>query len=183
VVRANKKNDCKVCCCNHEHKKDCLWLKYEKKYGSEKAHELHTTSCKCYLRVKEGACNDHSLDCKDYGKFYQELKKIDNEKFIKNCLLSNYLQLMPASNSNKRMIMCCCSSDLAHNEEQKFVLFGNKDKKVFDMVDYETGQAIEKKADLSKITLPQESLRDFNHRNEEKIEIIKFLMATDERLL
>ena len=79
--------------------------------------------------------------------------------------------------------MCCCSSDLAHNEEQKFVLFGNKDKKVFDMVDYETGQAIEKKADLSKITLPQESLRDFNHRNEEKIEIIQFLMATDERLL
>ena len=67
------------------------------------------------------------------------------------------------------MIMCCCSSDLAHNERQKFVLLGKKDKTVFEMVKYEDGQAQEIKADLSKIVLPQESLRDFNHRNEEKI--------------
>jgi len=51
------------------------------------------------------------------------------------------------------------------------------------MVKYEDGQAQEIKADLSKIVLPQESLRDLNHRNEEKIEIINFLMAKDQRLL
>jgi hypothetical protein len=32
--------------------------------------------------------------------------------------------------------MCCCRPDLIHNEEEKFILLGNKDKKVFDMVDY-----------------------------------------------
>ena len=52
------------------------------------------------------------------------------------------------------MIMCCCSSELAHNELQKFIFQGNRDKKVFDMEDYETGQAQEFKADFNKITLP-----------------------------
>ena len=51
------------------------------------------------------------------------------------------------------------------------------------MREYEAGQALEFKADFNKITLPQVNLRDFNHRNGEKIEIINFLMAKDERLL
>ena len=61
---------------------------------------------------------------------------------------------MPAPLSDKRMIMCCCSGDKAHNELQKFVFLGNRDKKVFDMKHYETGQAQEFKADFNKITLP-----------------------------
>ena len=61
---------------------------------------------------------------------------------------------MPAENSNKRMIMCCCSGEIAHNEIQKFIYQGNRDKKVFDMQEYEAGQALEFKADFNKITLP-----------------------------
>ena len=117
VVAGSDENDCKVCCCMHAHKDDCLWLRYRDKFGEDKAHELHTAGCKCFKKSVEGAYNDHSLDCKDYERFYSELIKVDkNQTFIKNCHLPHYLQLMPAANSNKRMIMCCCSSDLAHNE-------------------------------------------------------------------
>jgi hypothetical protein len=46
--------------------------------------------------------------------------------------------------------MCCCSPDLAHNEEQKFVLLGNKDKKVFETAQVKIVKIKEFKQDLSK---------------------------------
>jgi hypothetical protein len=42
VVAGSDENDCKVCCCMHAHKDDCLWLRYRDKFGEDKAHELHT---------------------------------------------------------------------------------------------------------------------------------------------
>jgi len=44
---------------------------------------------------------------------------------------SAYVQQPPTGYCNKRMIMCCCASDLSHNERQKFILYGNKNKVVF----------------------------------------------------
>ena len=35
--------------------------------------------------------------------------------------------------------MCCCSNDIAHDESQKFVIMGAKDKKVFDHTHYDKG--------------------------------------------
>jgi hypothetical protein len=36
--------------------------------------------------------------------------------------------------------MCCCSSELAHDESQKFVIMGARFKKVFDRKNYITGE-------------------------------------------
>jgi hypothetical protein len=46
--------------------------------------------------------------------------------------------------------MCCCRPDLPHNEEQNFVLLGNKDKTIFNMVNYQPQKF---KPDLSQIRL------------------------------
>lgn len=50
AVGAMGKNDAKVCCCFHAHKKDCLWQLYRDKKGDEAAHDLHTPKCKCYTK-------------------------------------------------------------------------------------------------------------------------------------
>jgi len=61
AVGAGAKTDMKVCCCMHDHKQDCLWWDYRAKYGPEKAHELHTPKCKCYVKSDKEMYNDHSV--------------------------------------------------------------------------------------------------------------------------
>jgi hypothetical protein len=50
TIRASSTN-CKSCCCAHSHTKDCIWYKYARMYGYEKAHELHSDkgNCTCNL--------------------------------------------------------------------------------------------------------------------------------------
>ena len=72
--------------CMHGHKKECLWSIYREKYGEEKAHDLHSAKCLCFKQSSESAYNDHAVDCLEYKRFYDELKKVDvNDTFIKNC--------------------------------------------------------------------------------------------------
>jgi hypothetical protein len=52
AVGAMVGTDSKSCCCDHDHKKDCLWEKYRAKYGPEAAHKLHTPKCNCYSKLK-----------------------------------------------------------------------------------------------------------------------------------
>ena len=86
AVAGSEQNDCKVCCCMHDHNKECLWWIYREKYGDEKAHQLHTANCKCFKKSDESAYNDHAVDCLSYIRFYKELLKVDkNQTFIKNC--------------------------------------------------------------------------------------------------
>jgi hypothetical protein len=61
TVAADSSDNCKVCCCMHDHKDDCLWLRYREKHGEDKAHELHTAKCRCFTtKVKP---NDHTNNC------------------------------------------------------------------------------------------------------------------------
>jgi hypothetical protein len=65
--------------------------------------------------------------------------------------------------------MCCCRPELTHNEEEKFILLGNKDKKVFDMIDCEDKkfhQPQKGKMNQNKIRLTTSS-KDCNLRNKE----------------
>ena len=100
----------------HEHKKDCLWWLYREAYGEEKAHELHTAKCQCFKLSRKDAYNDHAADCSEYFNFYNSLRKVNPKLFEKNCIKDNFLQMLPIGYTDKRQIMCCCSSDLSHNE-------------------------------------------------------------------
>jgi len=63
-----------------------------------------------------------------------------------------------------------------HNEREKFVILGNKEKVVFPEQIAQMGNVVENKCDFSQIFLPENNLVDRNCRAEEKISIIKFLM-------
>lgn len=157
AVGAGAKTDMKMCCCMHDHKKHCLWWDYREKHGAEKAHELHTPKCKCYTRSHKDMFNDHSSQCEDYHKFYSELRKINHIKFIECQGQPAFVQQPPTGFSDKRMVMCCCASDTSHNERQKFVLYGNKNKVVFNET-LDAGEVVElKQCDFSRILLPESS--------------------------
>jgi hypothetical protein len=47
-VKCSKDQINKICCCEHLHKPECLWLKYQHVNGSEAAHKLHSPACSCY---------------------------------------------------------------------------------------------------------------------------------------
>lgn len=83
------------------------------------------------------------------------------------------------------MIMCCCCiGEAMHNEREKFVILGNKDKVVFPVDSIEmNGNIFESKCDFSQIFLPENNLVDRNCRAEEKISMIKFLMQDKQRIL
>jgi hypothetical protein len=70
-----------------------------------------------------------------------------------------------------------------HNEREKFVILGNKEKVVFPDSIEQNGNVFENKCDFSQIFLPENNLIDRNYRTGEKISIIKFLMQDKQRIL
>ena len=73
-----------VCCCSHEHHKDCAW---HKKYleDPEAAHNIHSNKeCKCKESKRKG--QDHIKTCDAYKNFkrimteiYQKKEEADDE--------------------------------------------------------------------------------------------------------
>jgi hypothetical protein len=122
----------------HDHKDDCLWLRYREKHGEDKAHELHTAKCRCWQT--KVTINDHTYNCEQYKNFFESLRKTDVEMYEINCNNPSFAQCQKNNDKQKRYIMCCCSSELAHNESQKFVIMGARDKKVFDRSKYGIGE-------------------------------------------
>ena len=87
-----------------------------------------------------------------------------------------------------RFHMCCCSSELPHNESQKIICIGELNQNFFTRDDSELdqvkeGNPIEQKPDLSKINLPVDSRPEYQGRKLEKSKIIQFLLNKNEKLL
>lgn len=71
MILASEKNELQSCCCAHEHKPDCIWLKYLKSINDSKsAHDEHMPKCGC-LRQK----NYHDVDCQWVQGFHKKLKR------------------------------------------------------------------------------------------------------------
>lgn len=67
----------KSCCCAHSHTQKCQWYQYAKKEGFEKAHLLHSGTCKCGLKG-----NKHKNTCqvlRDFKKFWSQKSKEHQE--------------------------------------------------------------------------------------------------------
>jgi hypothetical protein len=88
--------------------------------------------------------------------------------------------------------MCCCSSEVAHDESQKILYKGNLERTIFDRssIFYEgdprmlvNGDPIEQKPDLSKIHLPEDSRPEYHGRKFEKSKIVRYLLDKNARLL
>jgi hypothetical protein len=116
--------DCKSCCCAHSHTDKCKWQKFANKFGYEKAHELHSGVCSCELRF-----NKHSTKCKvylDFKKFIREY--VDQDEEDKKPKKSEWdfdddfdFDAMVADDT-KDDVLCCCKSDIPHDETLKFML-------------------------------------------------------------
>ena len=95
-----------TCCCAHKHKPDCKWYKYAKKYGFEEAHAQHNPTCS---ECKFEESIKHKKNCEWAINFMQDMLEEydiwDDEKY-------------PGDELN----VCCCSSELTHNEAMKFKL-------------------------------------------------------------
>jgi hypothetical protein len=88
--------------------------------------------------------------------------------------------------------MCCCSSEVAHDESQKILYKGNLDRIIFNQDSNFSegdprrlvyGDPIEQKPDLSKIHLPEDSRPQYHGRKIEKSKIVRFLLDKNARLL
>ena len=102
----------KLCCCTHNHKDYCPWLDKLCK-DRDAAHAMHAPSCDCNY-----GGNLHHSRCR-------WLKRIPDEYFNK----------VPVENSGY-VKMCCCSLEIPHNEEEKFILLSQTpeaaDERIFD---------------------------------------------------
>jgi len=87
----------RLCCCAHKHKPDCQWLNSYTNSGE--AHANHLVTCNC-----SGGGNSHRKNCSWLSKQPEYMKMIEDE------------------NDKTRVRVCCCSPELAHSEEEKFVL-------------------------------------------------------------
>ena len=56
------------CCCAHDHKPHCKWVKYAEDNGYEKAHQLHMPNCACSQDK-----NKHHNKCSFYQNYVSEL--------------------------------------------------------------------------------------------------------------
>jgi len=59
-VLASDNNTSGICCCNHDHTSDCLWIKYKEKTNDYEAHKVHTANCRCKRMPNFGPI-DHSF--------------------------------------------------------------------------------------------------------------------------
>ena len=64
-VLASESTTSGICCCNHDHTADCLWIKYKEASNDYDAHMVHIARCKCALKKGYGPI-DHELGCTAY---------------------------------------------------------------------------------------------------------------------
>ncbi len=96
----------RLCCCTHQHKRDCKWIeKYMKKDTIDEGHALHVPDCSCDFPI----CNQHARSCKWVMTI--------------NRLLYGDPALAPYGGDK----WCCCCPELAHSEVEKFKLWSQKD--------------------------------------------------------
>ena len=85
------------CCCAHSHKPNCKWEKYAKKYGYEKAHNIHMPNCDCSHKIN----NSHRNNCESYIEFNNSLREFENLTSL------NFDDFdLPTMGSN--VSICCC---------------------------------------------------------------------------
>ncbi len=103
----------KLCCCTHIHKETCSQLD-EIIRNREEAHAKHIPECDC-----EFGGNIHFRNC----KWVELMKELSYE-------------VKPMEDNPRKVRVCCCSPDLPHNEEEKFVLISQskeaQDERIFD---------------------------------------------------
>ena len=109
-----------LCCCAHRHKENCPWAtkKYE---NSFEAHAIHVPSCDCRF-----GGNLHKTTCR-------WLKEIPSDMF----------EVTSKSFSNLKRV-CCCSSDIPHEEEEKFILMSQNMEAANERILYDVpaGEAV-----------------------------------------
>ena len=69
VVAASDQAADGSCCCVHDHKPGCLFIKYMERHGltqHEACQRLHKNSCNCYEKIIERQRNDLELVGKDF---------------------------------------------------------------------------------------------------------------------
>ena len=164
-VKSMKPADVAVCCCEHKHKPGCLWKIYEERVDNQKAHELHTAHCLCFesIKVKDTTEISHKGNCKYYEKFASTLRNVDYEKFCEQMDKEGFVKPLPKNpKPEERFLMCCCSSELPHNESQKILKLGDLERIIFQRGQFAEGQEpFELKPDLSKLYLPEDSRPEY----------------------
>jgi len=140
-----------LCCCAHRHEKDCLWSA-KKEENHYEAHAMHVPSCDC----KFGG-NLHKPECR-------WLKEIPSDLFE-----------VTVKNSSNLKRVCCCSSEIPHEEEEKFILMSQSmeaaNEKVFD--DIQTGEATIIKSFIGELVpKPHEVLIGRNVEVQQLVELL-----------
>lgn len=127
----------------------------------------------------------HKPDCKYYKNFVNKLKGACEKTFYENIDKPGFVQLLPTNpKPDDWFKMCCCSSDLPHNEGDKIVWINPEERNFAPFFsDIKAGEPIEQKPDLSKIYLPQDLRPEYQGRKFEKCEIISFLLDRDQKWL
>lgn len=101
----NNENEFHSCCCAHLHKEHCSWYSYARENGNYPAHLKHIpryTECKCPNAYK----NIHMMNCPWASNFMQQFMNVDDS--ISYEIIGD------------QRFICCCSSELPHNETMKF---------------------------------------------------------------
>jgi hypothetical protein len=124
------------CCCAHQHKPDCLWVKKIQVSNAEKRHIEHSSTKCCGLK---GSL--HSTSCEKSLKF--------NSKY------SNSRTITEEEWKNNHWNICCCSPELDH-KKIKFSIINN-DQSVLDQVLFEPNKKnkLEVRSGLSDHLKPQ----------------------------
>jgi hypothetical protein len=117
AVLSSDSSKYEICCCQHDHAPDCLWVTYKEQHGDYEAHRLHASnSCNCSGR-KDFSPIDHIGTCAHYGNFYNKMVGKSNKKIetVLNNKNEGFLK-MPSLHLNAINKMCCCASFLSHSE-------------------------------------------------------------------
>lgn len=89
-----------TCCCAHNHKPTCTWFQEALK-DARRAHRKHAPKCSC---PESRICN-HAFNC-EWAKDFL------------GCF-------NPSEIKKGKLMVCCCSPELPHNEGQKFILLSS----------------------------------------------------------
>ena len=136
-----------VCCCAHDHKPGCPFITYAEKIMEEEkvdrevayslaCQRLHKNKCGCrksnIMKNYPAHVNYHIPgSCSEFNNFYNTLApylpkdSIDKEGFMKK--IPNYRPQTDMKPEEKFNCMCCCSSEISHNEALKFKIIGVTD--------------------------------------------------------
>jgi len=153
------KNKLQSCCCAHEHKQDCVWIKYLKATNNSKAaHDIHMPKCTCSIDK-----NFHKINCDWVLGFPKKIRlklESDNQNeeefFLIDEKVDKEMQDQKAFLAKLgKQPFCCCSPEIDHGEQLKFQLIGDpefKKKSLYEKDEVEEGKPIVemKKARIEK---------------------------------